>query len=133
MPRRTKLRFFLDQNVPDSVRTVFEKRGHDVTLLRTVLPTDTPDPVVATTAQSYDAILVSFDKDFGAKRELSHLGLRHGTLSRIHLRCKEPEAVARLTLAIALIEAEWRESRKRTATRKRMIVEILGFGIKTLR
>jgi len=34
---------------------------------------------------------------------------------------------------MALIEAEWRESRKRAATRKRMIVEILGFGIKTLR
>jgi len=78
-----------------ATRTEFEKRGHEVTLLRTVLPTGTPDPVVATTAQSYGAILVSFDKDFGAKHQLSHLGLRHKNLSCIHLRCKEPDAVAR--------------------------------------
>jgi predicted nuclease of predicted toxin-antitoxin system len=133
MARRARLRFFLDQNVPDSVRSVFEARGHEATLLRTVLPTNAPDPIVATTAQAYGAILVSFDRDFAAKRELSQLGLRYKDLSRIQLKCREPEAVARLTEAMGLIEAEWRESRKKTAKHKRMIVEVLGLGIKTIR
>jgi hypothetical protein len=35
--------------------------------------------------------------------------------------------------AMCLIEAEWRESRKKTAKHKRIIIEILGLGIKTIR
>ena len=103
MPRRAKLRFFLDQNVPDSVRTVFENRGYEVTLLRTVIPTDSPDPIVATTAQAHGAVLVTFDRDFESKRELSRLGLRYKNLSRILLKCREPEAASRLAAAMTLI------------------------------
>jgi predicted nuclease of predicted toxin-antitoxin system len=133
MARRGAIKFFVDQNVPDSVGTVLRNRGHHVTLLREVIPTASPDPLVASTALLNRAVLVSFDRDFDQKRAEAQVGHRHNRLSRIILKCREPEAAPRIGIAMSFIEAEWRLMRSKAATQKRMIIEVLGLGLKTIR
>jgi predicted nuclease of predicted toxin-antitoxin system len=133
MPKRAAIRFFIDENVPDSVAVVLRNRGHSVTLLRDVIPKASPDPLVASTALLNRAVLVSFDRDFDQKRAEAQIGHRHNKLSRIILKCREPEAASRIGIALTLIEAEWRHMRSKAATQQRMIVEVLGLGIKTIR
>lgn len=58
------LRFFADHCVANSVVTALTNAGHDVFKLRDHLPTDSPDLVVITTAQTLDAILLSLNGDF---------------------------------------------------------------------
>lgn len=65
---RPKLRFFLDQNVPDSIGRYLRGRGHSVLLLRHHIPDNSPDPVVGMTALQSDRILVTCDRDFNAQR-----------------------------------------------------------------
>lgn len=133
MAKRGAIRFFVDQNVPDSVGTTLRKYGHDVTLLREVIPTESPDPLVAATAQSYRAVLVSFDRDFDAKRAAVQIGRREEKLSRVILKCREPEAANRIEVAMTLIESEYRIFRKKDSGLKRMYVEVQGGAIRTHR
>lgn len=65
---RPRLRFFLDQNVPDSIGRYFRGRGHSVLLLRHHIPDNSPDPVVGMTALDAGRILVTCDRDFNAQR-----------------------------------------------------------------
>lgn len=126
------MRFFLDHNVPLSVRDVFEKAGHEVIVQRDVIPPDSSDPIVALTSALNDAVLVSFDRDHNAlahRHGVSHRRLR--LLSRIHLRCEFPQAARRISEALSLIEHEWIVAQG--SSDKRMFVEILGHGIKSLR
>lgn len=81
-PDRQALRFFLDQNVPDSICRYLRGRGHSVYLLRHHIPENSPDPVVGMTALQAQRILVTCDRDFNAQRfrqdrfaELSRVGL----------------------------------------------------------
>jgi predicted nuclease of predicted toxin-antitoxin system len=129
---RTRIKFFIDQCVPDSVGRVLAARGHEVVLLREVLPTDAPDQVVAATAERSGAVLVSFDSDFKALAARMGMGRRRfNKLSRVSLGCREPEAAKRIESALTLIEHEWRQAKR--SRDKRIIVEILGLGIKTIR
>ncbi len=99
---------FLDHNVPDSVAGVFRRRGHEVVLLRDVLPTDSPDPVVATVSERMGAVLVSCDTDFAqiAPRIPRGQQARFRRLSRISLACRAPRAARRVEAAMTLIEHE---------------------------
>ncbi len=99
---------FLDQNVADSVAQAFREAGHEVVLLRDVLPTDSSDLLVATIAESEGAVLVSHDGDFTkiAPRIPTGARRRFRRLSRIHLQCSEPEAARRVRAAMSLINAE---------------------------
>lgn len=54
----------LDHNVPDSVADVFRAHGHTVRHVRDILPTDSPDPLVATVSEEDGTVLVSCDRDF---------------------------------------------------------------------
>lgn len=58
------LRFFADQCVPNPVIEALRAAGHEVLRLREHIPTDSPDPVVISTAQELDAVLVSLNGDF---------------------------------------------------------------------
>src|SRR6267378_1630689 len=58
------LRLFSDQCVPKEISDALRRRGHDVTVLREVLPIRSPDPEVIAKAQELDAILVSLNGDF---------------------------------------------------------------------
>ena len=109
--------------LPDSVGNALRQAGFDVTLLREALPKGSPDPLVAAASERSGAVLVSFDGDFKKLSPRIPVGrLRFQNLSRIWLRCKEPNGGDRLNEAMQFIVSEWRLSRK--AQDKRMIVQI---------
>ncbi len=58
------LRLFSDQCVPAEITDILRRHGHQVTLLREVLPIRSPDPVVIARAQELGAILLSLNGDF---------------------------------------------------------------------
>jgi predicted nuclease of predicted toxin-antitoxin system len=127
------LHLLLDHNVPDAVADVFRAHSHTVALLREIMPTDSPDQVVATVGDMDGAILVSCDHDFDsiAPRILKGLRARYRKLSRIAIRCTEFHAARRIEEAMEFIELEWRTAQSRSD--KRMFVEIKATGFKTNR
>jgi hypothetical protein len=79
-----------------------------------------------------DAVLVSLDSDFKSLAPRAGVGkLRFRTLSRIGLKCTEPQAAKRITVAMSLIEHDWDLAQRRGD--KRMIVEIGQTSIRTIR
>jgi len=97
------------------------------------MPTDTPDPVVATVGDMDGSILVSCDRDFDAiaPRILKGMRARFRKLSRISIRCTEYQASQRIEEAMELIELEYRTAQGRPD--KRLFIEIQTSGIKTNR
>lgn len=58
------LKFFMDHCVPPQAGEVLSRSGHQVVLLRDVMPHDSPDDAVLARAQELGAILVSLNGDF---------------------------------------------------------------------
>jgi predicted nuclease of predicted toxin-antitoxin system len=56
--------FFSDQCVPTEISDTLKRYGHEVTVLRDVLPIRSLDPAVIAKAQELNAILVSLNGDF---------------------------------------------------------------------
>ena len=98
---RPKLRFFLDQNVPDSVCRYLRGRGHSVLLLRHHIPDNSPDPVVGMTALQDARILVTWDRDFNAQRFRQD---RFARLSRISLCGAGPNLLPAIKEHVAVLE-----------------------------
>ena len=72
------LRLFSDQCVPAEITETLRRHGHQVTLLREVLPIRSPDPVVIAKARELGAILLSLNGDFSdivAYPPARHLGI----------------------------------------------------------
>ena len=107
--------------------------GHEVILLREAIPPDSPDPVVAAVSQIHEAILVSMDSDFRKIAPRVPMGerARFRRLSRIALRCTEPQAARRIQAALSLIEQEW--SAAQASSHKRIFIEIGSSWIRTNR
>lgn len=103
------MKFILDEMVPVSARAVLEDSGHDVELIVDHVARGANDPVVATVSERLDAVLVSFDGDFEkiAPRVPDGARRRYQRLSRIWLRCNEPQTGQRLHKALSLIESEF--------------------------
>ena len=101
--------FMLDENVPVDVADMLVQHGHDAVFIRDYVPPGSPDPLVATVAQELDAVLVSFDGDFQliAPRIPKGHRQRFRKLSRIWLRCSEPQAAKRLEIALSLVVSEY--------------------------
>lgn len=98
---RPQLRFFLDQNVPDSICRYLRGRGHSVLLLRHHIPDDSPDPVVGMTALQARRILVTCDRDFNAQRFRQD---RFAELSRISLCGAGPTLLPAVKEHISVLE-----------------------------
>jgi hypothetical protein len=128
MAGRPVLRFLMDNNVPDSVGTYLRGRRHSVVRLRTIMPMNSPDQIVAEAAIRDQRILVSWDKDFNAQRFKQP---RFDQLSRIGFSCPEPLGVARLRSVIELVEFEWQAKLKRRLPR--MILHIGSDQVRTRR
>jgi predicted nuclease of predicted toxin-antitoxin system len=127
------MRFFVDQNVPDSVGRFLASKGNEVTLLRQRIPIDSPDTLVAAVAEANDAVLITFDPDFKALATRAGIGRRRfRTLSLIRFeKCRESQAATRIESAFSLIEHEWGiGSNERD---RRMFVVITGETIRTHR
>jgi predicted nuclease of predicted toxin-antitoxin system len=58
------MRFFTDQNVPESVALALEEAGYEVLRLRHKTAPDAPDTLVAAISEANHAILVTMDADF---------------------------------------------------------------------
>lgn len=98
---RPQHRFFLDQNVPDSICRYLRGRGHSVLLLRHHIPDNSPDPVVGMTALQAGRILVTCDRDFNAQRFRQD---RFAELSRISLCGAGPTLLPAMKEHIAVLE-----------------------------
>lgn len=127
------MRFFIDQNVPDSVGRFLSERGYEVVFLRQRIPNDSPDALVAAVAEANDAILVTFDPDFKALTNRIGIGRRRFTkLSLIRFeKCRESQAARRIEAALSLIEHEW--ARGYGEGDRRMFVVITSQTIRTHR
>ncbi len=72
------LRFLSDQCVPGEITDYLRQGGHDVTLLREVLPIRSPDSTVIGKARELGVILLSLNGDFAdivAYPPEAHLGI----------------------------------------------------------
>jgi len=72
------LRFFSDQCVPAEITDTLRRHGHQVTLLREVLPIRSLDPAVIAKAHELGTILLSLNGDFAdivAYPPAHHLGI----------------------------------------------------------
>ena len=127
------MRLLLDHNVPVSVADVFREHGHTVQLVSELLPTDSPDHLIAAVSEEDGSVLVSCDGDFKVIAPRIPMGMRSRfrRLSRIWLCCNEPQAAQRVRIAMSLIEAEY-EIAQNSADR-RMHIVIQNSGIKTHR
>lgn len=94
--------------------------------MRDVLPTDTPDPIVAKTAQDSDAILLTHDGDFKTVAPRVSFGQRSRfrKLSKVHLNLEHVRSAQRLTAAIALIEFEWLAAQERADKRIHIAIKL---------
>ena len=101
---KLKLRFFTDENVPDSIVRYLRGRGHSVLRCKSHLPEGTPDPLVATMAMEDKRILVSQDKDFNHQRFEQP---RYERLSRIGLVGAGPTLLSAMKEHMHLVEAQW--------------------------
>jgi hypothetical protein len=83
-------------------------------------------------AEMNGAVLVSLDSDFKSLSPRAGVGRRRfRTLSRIGLKCNEPQAGPRISAVMSLIEHEWVVAQR--SADKRMIVEIGQTAIRTIR
>jgi len=96
----------LDQNVANSVAAVFREFGHTVHLVREILPSNSPDPLIAAVAELDSYVLVSHDRDFEAIAPRIPKGsrARFRKLSRISLECNEAQAASRIRQTMSYIE-----------------------------
>ncbi len=67
------LRFFADHCVSNQIMAVLQEAGHEVIRLKDVLPTESPDGLVAAKAQQLDAILLSLNGDFAGTQPTSKM------------------------------------------------------------
>lgn len=109
----------------ESACKYLESEGHAVTRLRDVLPTDTPDPIVAKVAQDSDCILLTHDGDFKKVAPRVPVGERNRfrKLSKVHLACAPTQSSARLAAAMTLIEFEWRAAQNRADKRLHIVIQ----------
>ena len=81
------MRFFLDQDVPVSVRRMLVSEGHQCwTANEAGLAAEPQDDSLTVYADDKDAVLVTLDREFSERRRKNTIG-RH-----IWLRCREHEA-----------------------------------------
>lgn len=125
------MRFMLDENVPNSVSEMLVRLGHEVEWIRDYVPPGAVDPLVAIVAEELDVVLVSFDGDFQqiAPRVPHGHRARFRRLSRIWMRCTEPQAAQRLERAMPLIESEYALAAQRADTR--MQIQVSNSFIRT--
>jgi predicted nuclease of predicted toxin-antitoxin system len=57
------LKFLLDHDVPEDLSYLLEQLGHDVTVLREVLPTDASDQIVLKFVNEHRRVLLTCNRD----------------------------------------------------------------------
>jgi predicted nuclease of predicted toxin-antitoxin system len=103
------MRFMLDENVPVDMAEMLIQHGHGAEFIRDYVPPGSADVIVATVSEQQNCVLVSFDGDFEAIAPRVPLGhrARFRKLSRIWMRCDEPDGASRLKGALDLLVSEF--------------------------
>ena len=119
-----RIRFLVDENVPEAITELLRSRGHVVESVGEAFAKSSPDSLLLTAAEQWGFVVVTFDKDF--KRLIQQVPLgRKGKFSsragRLSLSCDEPEAIGRISEMISLIEVIYTHS---TRDGKRFIMQI---------
>lgn len=86
------MKFLLDHDVPDDLSYLLEQLGHDVTLLRKVLPGDSSDEAVLQIAYERGCVLLTCNRD-----DFLHLAItkpHHGIVIVIRRRTRSDERAA---------------------------------------
>ncbi len=127
------MRLLIDENVPDDVALVFRARCHEVILVREVFAPGTKDPVIAALGNSWEAIVVSWDRDFKALVPRAPEGTRQlfRKLGRITFYCNYPKGAPRLGVVFDVIDFEYAQAQQRSD--KRVLIEIGDNYIRLLR
>jgi predicted nuclease of predicted toxin-antitoxin system len=104
----------IDENVPESVTALFRERGHSVQLVRELLLSGTPDPIIAAVADRMGAVVVTWDRDFNRLIQRVPKGGRGAVrrAGRISFSCNEARGRARLESIIESIEFEYERSQR---------------------
>lgn len=125
-----RMRLLIDENVPASVADVFRERGHEVQLVRDVLPSGTADPVVARIGNRLAAVVVTWDRDFDQLVRRIPEGNRAAfrRLGRITFSCTEPQGAQKAREYMDYFELHYTKALASPDTR--MIVQIQGSAIK---
>lgn len=110
------MRFFLDHDVPVSVRSMLSQYGHECwTAGEAGLATEGQDDNLTVYASSRSAVLITLDKEFSQRRLKNPIG-RH-----IWLHCPEPRASLVLAKHLAeVLELLQRENVTIKVTRDRV-------------
>lgn len=110
---------------------MLKRNGHEAEYIRKYVPPGSHDPLVATVAEEHESILISFDGDFQkiAPRIPDGQKKRFKKLSRIWMRCDEPEAAKRLEAVMDFVEYEFRHAIKQGDGR--MIVRVNRANLRT--
>lgn len=103
------MRFMLDENVPVDMADMLIEQGHEAQFILDYVPPGAADAIVASVSEQENCVLISFDRDFEqiAPRIPHGHKARFKRLSRIWMRCDEPDGVARLMSAIDLLVSEF--------------------------
>jgi predicted nuclease of predicted toxin-antitoxin system len=90
------VKFLFDHDVPDDLAYAVRASGHEVQLLRTVLPVTTPDDDILRLAGERDEVLITCNRDdfLAAARHILHVGLI--VVIRRRSRAQERAALIRL-------------------------------------
>jgi hypothetical protein len=106
--------------------------GHQVAFLNKTIARGSSDQLVCVLADINDAVLVAIDGD------MKRIAQGHGVGSRrflrlglIKLSCREPDAAARVSAAMSLIEHEWTVTEGKQG--RRIFVEISDTVMRTFR
>jgi hypothetical protein len=108
--RTRQIPIFTDNDVPDSVGTVFADAGHDVVRLRDCMPIKSADAIVEAACRASGRVLVTHNyRDFRRiAREQAGMTKRDThELCRIELLCPQLDAARRVLDDMEFIELAW--------------------------
>jgi predicted nuclease of predicted toxin-antitoxin system len=90
------VKFLLDHDVPEDLSYLLERLGHDVTLLRQILPPDASDEVVLQFANEQGCVLLTCNRDDFLKLANKHPHRGIVIVIRRRTRAAERAALFRL-------------------------------------
>lgn len=123
------MKFFLDEGAPAQIGSELEGYGFEVIRFAEAALPSTPDNVVADIAIANDAVLVAIDRDM--KQIAKAMGIsnkRYKNLSLLSFRCREPQAIRRLKIAIPFIRLQLQLTEGNPG--RRLFVEVYANSIK---
>lgn len=126
MAKRGAIHFFTDNDVADQVGEALLHFGHNLTRLRDVMLSDSPDEIVASACRDRQLVLVTHNvKDFRriVRDRLKASKAAVGALHRIELKCDQASALQRITTEMPHIERDWKRFKNQPNCELRITIE----------